>query len=255
LKDFTLDKYRQVLSAIKGLSIPVHGVADWIRCQPKDGILLRHDVDRRDHCALAMARAEKDYDIHSTYYFRCRADGFQRRIIEQIAGWGHEIGYHYEELAVAQGDMPRAWAMFQEHLERLRAIVPVDTIAMHGSPLSPHDNRALFRHHDLTELGLLGDAYLTLDYSGCFYFSDTGRTWHATPLNFRDQPMRCRLAAVSSTDELVHFIRHHHNERIALLSHPERWPNSVAGYIVSWISDKTANGIKRMILMRQAHLS
>ena len=249
MKDFTLEKYRQLLSAIKALQIPVYGVADWLRLQPRWGILLRHDVDRWTRHALFIAQAEKEIGIRATYYFRFLFNDFPQTVIRQIASLGHEIGYHYEDLAAAGGDYSQAVHLFQAHLNQLRAITPVATVAMHGSPLSKYDNRDLFKKFHCREFDLVGEAYLDIDYRDCYYLTDTGRTWKTTPLNFRDRPHACLTAPVASTDELIDFLQANKDRRIAILTHPERWSRSQSEYWFSWMFDQSINLGKRLILL------
>lgn len=255
MKDFTLEKYRDLLSAISTLQIPVYGIADWIRTQPRQGLLLRHDIDRQPANAIALAQTEKEFGVRATYYFRCSPKGFAVAVIRQIAACGHEIGYHYEDLSTAKGDLTRALDLFKKHLDELRAVVPVQTVSMHGSPASPYDNRDLLQGIDFGHFNIAGDALLSIDYSRCYYFTDTGRQWRATPLNFRDRPETCLTAPVSSTDELIKFIAAHKDQPLALAVHPERWPSSLGGYVLSCLSDFAVSWAKRFLLLTRGTLS
>jgi len=69
--------------------------------QPYALCILRHDVDREPGNSLATAKIESELGIKSTYYFRIVPESFDEKIIKKIAGLGHEIGYHYEELDTA----------------------------------------------------------------------------------------------------------------------------------------------------------
>ena len=61
-------------------------------------VILRHDVDRLPGNALKMAGLEHGMDIAATYYFRAVPVSWDEGIIREIAGMGHEVGYHYENL-------------------------------------------------------------------------------------------------------------------------------------------------------------
>ena len=52
---------------------------------------------------------------------------------------GHEIGYHYENMAKCNGTFEMAIEDFKNNLKKLREIAPVYTICMHGSPRSRWD--------------------------------------------------------------------------------------------------------------------
>lgn len=61
-------------------------------------IILRHDVDCLPHFALQTALIEHELGIKGTYYFRVVPESFDLKIMQKIAGLGHEIGYHYEDV-------------------------------------------------------------------------------------------------------------------------------------------------------------
>ena len=77
---------------------------------------MRHDVDRMPGNALKMAEVEHEFNIKSTYYFRVNNSVFKKEIIKKIASLGHEIGYHYECLDKAKGDLEKAIRIFQKDL-------------------------------------------------------------------------------------------------------------------------------------------
>ncbi len=62
-----------------------------------------------------------------------------------------------------------AYEDFKRNLERLRAIVAVSTVCMHGSPLSGIDNLDLLRKYDYKRLGLVAEPYLDFDFNQMFY--------------------------------------------------------------------------------------
>ena len=94
-------------------------------------VCLRHEVDRLPVNALKMAELEY-LGVQSTYYFRYIKSTYKEDIIQQIAEYGHEIGYHYKTLAKARGDVTLAHSIFKEELEAFRQIAPIDTVCMHG---------------------------------------------------------------------------------------------------------------------------
>jgi hypothetical protein len=70
-RDFTLEKYSELLQALKQ-NYTIMSVADYLAL-PKDEdfiAVLRHDVDKFPERATRMALLEKNLGIHSTYYFR-----------------------------------------------------------------------------------------------------------------------------------------------------------------------------------------
>ena len=87
---------------------------------------------------------------------------YDEEIIKQIADLGHEIGYHYENLSTCGGDLRLSIDDFRLNLEKLRKIYPVETICMHGSPLSKFDNRKLWERYDYRDFGIIGEPYFDI---------------------------------------------------------------------------------------------
>lgn len=213
--------------------------------------ILRHDVDRKPASALKMARIEKDMDVRSTYYFRTKKHVFKPDIIRKIAALGHEIGYHYESLSDQQGNREEAIRDFRQNLERLRSIVPVTTIAMHGAPLSRFDNRDLWnipaRNRFLIEkFGIKGEVYLDIDYSDIAYISDTGRNWKSAKANLRDHVDSSIKVDLENRKALVEYLKKPHGKLIFQI-HPERWSDSFTGYTVQFLTDMLINQVKRIL--------
>jgi hypothetical protein len=74
---------------------------------PKEKIvILRHDVDRKPGNSLVVAKIEKEAGIKASYYFRIVKESYDEDVIKQIAEMGHEIGYHYENLAEVSKNDP-----------------------------------------------------------------------------------------------------------------------------------------------------
>jgi hypothetical protein len=247
MRDFSLAAYRALMEAIKKEGIPVFGVKQWLVQKPAFGIVMRHDVDRKPRNAATMAELEAEFGVRSTYYFRITPNSFNEPIIRRIASLGHEIGYHYEDLSLAGGDKEKAIALFAKHLLKLRAIAPIETIAFHGRPLSPHDNVRLWDHYRLEDYGLLAEAFLSIDYSGVYYFTDTGRTWSSQGANLRDHAKNALTADVSTTEDLIGFVRSRKNGRVAIVAHPERWDDAMPSWFVQSLKDYAINGVKRVL--------
>jgi len=183
-------------------------------------------VDRRPENALRMADLEAEIGINgtpSTYYFR--RSTFNQDIIERIYNLGHEIGYHYEVMDKARGDVGVAHALFNSELERLRCWVPVKTCAAHGNPLTKYDNREFFESFDPGQFGLVGEA----EKVGGEYITDTGRD--KPEYNLKDWP---EGDGAGVTVDIYYNI------------HPERWNDGLAWYR-QWVFDWGCNLVKRCI--------
>ena len=247
MRDFSLFTYRRLLQAIKTAGMPALGISEWLKKRPSAGVMLRHDVDRKPDNALKAAKLENDIGISSTYYFRITSSSFAPEIIREVFGLGHEIGYHYEDLLLAKGDYEKALKLFCGHLEMLRKLVPIKTIAMHGSPFSPYDNRDLWKKYRYGDFGVSSEAFLDVDYSDMYYFTDTGRTWGRTRANIRDTVKSNLTAAATTTMQLIDFVEDNNDEKIALVMHPERWEDDIFCWSEQLIKDLLINAAKCVI--------
>ncbi|MGP9820439.1 hypothetical protein ACTZWW_10520 [Salinarimonas sp. NSM] len=208
--------------------LPGRALADGWPERP--AILLRHDVDRRAGRALAMARREAALGVSASYYVRRARGGFDVEAIRAIAALGHEIGYHYEDLARTDGDRVRARAAMRRHLAELRALVPVTTVCAHGSPLSRHDNVTVLDGIDPADLGVR-DLARSLPHAGVLYLTDSGRTFADTTANLRDRiPAALRAPEIATLADLADAVSACRYPRIHLNVHPERWTDEAAGW-------------------------
>ena len=189
MRDFTKIIYEELLNELRMAGYLFVGFEEYLNKieEKKKTVILRHDVDKSPRKALEMAEMEKMLGIRGTYYFRIKKDVFPEDEIKRIAAMGHEIGYHYEDLDVARGDVGAALASFKRNLERLREIVPVRTICMHGSPMSRFDNRKMWQDHDYRRYGIIGEPYFDIDFSKILYLTDTGRRWDGWRVSIRDK--------------------------------------------------------------------
>ncbi len=246
-RDFTLDKYRLLCQAIRESAMPVITIHEHLLDphQTERLLILRHDVDRCPRNALHMAELESEFELHSTYYFRFNPQVFKPEIIHQIADLGHEIGYHYETLSKARGNLSQALKLFERELAEFRKITQVHTICMHGSPLSPFDNRDLWKEYDFRQFNLTGEAFLSIDYRQIQYFTDTGRTWQRTQFNIRDFSPESQPADwVRSTDDLIAAVLQKTFSRMCITAHPERWAPTLPNWFFSLVFDQAANYAK-----------
>ena len=254
MRDFTLDAYRHYLNAIKKSYSKILRFDDFFKFDPElaSFCLIRHDVDRKPHNALRMAELEHSIGLTSTYFFRTKKHTFINDIISGIASLGHEIGYHYESLSDASGDMEKALEDSEKNLTRLRAVVPVSTIAMHGRPLSAYDNRKIWepaeQHSKLVDYyNVRGEVYLDIDYSDIAYISDTGRNWSPTKKNRRDVVDSQIALSFSNGQNLLNYLDHHPHPKLVFLVHPERWSDNRIEYGIQYLKDQVINFIKALV--------
>ncbi|MFP4557358.1 MAG: hypothetical protein ACLFNU_10845 [Bacteroidales bacterium] len=254
MRDFTHTAYQQYLSALK------ENIGTFLRFdefleaskEPKMFCLLRHDVDRKPHLALKMAKLEQSMGIKATYYFRMKKCSFRPKIIREISHMGHEVGYHYESLSDTNGDVNLALKDFEENLAKLREVATIKTCAMHGQPLKPYDNRDIWRikeNHEYlkNKLQILGEVYLDIDYTDIAYINDTGRNWTSGRANVRDKVYSSIKADFSSGKELLSYLSDSPHPKICFQIHPERWNNKTLGWAIQLMRDTAANTAKKLL--------
>ena len=117
MRDFTLKSYQSLLVAFQQAGYQFQTFEE-LMTSPVDGksVTMRHDVDELAWNALKMAQLEHQFGVRATYFFRIVKQSNVPEVIEQIVGLGHEIGYHYEDLALAEGDETKAMKTFEENL-------------------------------------------------------------------------------------------------------------------------------------------
>lgn len=250
-RDFTLDKYQE-LCEVLGRKYRVCTVFEYLSEKPEGNIaIVRHDVDRKIKNSLLMAEREHKLGIRSTYYFRYPFT-FRPEIIKKIRDLGHETGYHYEVLSKTNGDYAKAIALFKKELEAFRKIGPVDTICMHGSPLSKYNNRDLWKHYDYHSYGICGEAFLSFeqDAEPLHYVTDTGRTWSGKQ-SLRDVIRTSsdtnNPISLDTTDDLMAWIAGGSGKKIYLTIHPERWSSTVSEWLVWSFLDFGMNAGKKIL--------
>jgi len=253
-RDFTIDVYKELLDAIQNSDYRVLTMGAFFSRKKPDTamILLRHDVDRRPENALHMAEIESMYNIRSTYYFRFTKSVFKPNIMRQIEKAGHEIGYHYEVLDKARGDMTKAGRLFDFELAQMRSLVDIRTVCMHGNPLSPWDNRDFWNHYTLSQFGLTGEAYLSISDANIYYTTDTGRGWNRKNCNLKDAFPGYTISYMptfTSTRQMIVSIASGEYKRIYLQLHPNRWTGSLFQWNLQVIEDFIANMIKRVMAL------
>ncbi|ELY56414.1 hypothetical protein [Natronococcus jeotgali] len=252
-RDFTFEIYEELLQASLEAGYEHLTVREYIgrKKLPEKFIIHRHDVDRKPENALAMAQIEARNGISSTYYFRTIEKTFRLDLIPEIEKLGHEIGYHYEDMDRADGDVDLAHQSFEAELARMRAIANIDTVCMHGNPLTRYDNRDMWANRSPSEYGLLGEAYISMDFVDVTYFSDTGRTWVDGDLKVKDHPVgeSQKNIQVEDTNELIRIINDGEIHRLCLLSHPNRWAATKSEYMAELAKDTTTNVGKTVLTL------
>lgn len=253
--DFTLTAFENILKAALEAGYKFDSFENYLngKNDSKKLILLRHDVDKKPYNSLATAKLENKLGIVSTYYFRIVESSNVAQVINEIRDLGHEIGYHYEEMDLANGNYDEAVKIFEKNLEYFRTYYPVVTICMHGSPMSNYDNKQIWEKINYRDYGIIGEPYYDVNFSVFGYLTDTGRSWNGEKVSVRDKvktdPYKLNLK--TSFEVIEAFKNKRLPDKIMITTHPQRWNNSLVPYIEEFVMQKIKNVIKRVIVKKQ----
>ncbi|WP_034230162.1 polysaccharide deacetylase family protein [Aquimarina pacifica] len=242
--DFTLQQYRALLHALINNKYEFQTFDQFIRQPKKKVIILRHDVDLLPYNSLDFAKIQSEYGIKGTYYFRAVPESWDTNVILEIADLGHEIGYHYECLTTTNGDMSAGISDFESNLSALRALTPVSTICMHGSPLSKYDSKKLWSTYKYQDYDIIGEPYFDIDFNDVFYLTDTGRKWDGQGTSVRDKVKTKFTRRYRHTPEIIEVINAAvFPDRVMFTFHPQRWNDN----IVKWGKELVFQNVKNVV--------
>lgn len=259
-KDFTLKKYTELLQGLKNGGYRFVTFGQY--CSDKDAlgerfVILRHDVDLKAANSLAAAKIEQSLGITASYYFRVVEQSNKPDIINDIVALGHEIGYHYEDMAICDGDVVKAIKHFESQLSYFRQYYPVTTICMHGAPRSKYDGRDLWKQYKYQDFGIVGEPYFDVDFSKVFYLTDTGRRWDGFNVSVRDkipvyQDVWVRQGWVyHATDNLLEALRNgSFPKQLMMTTHPQRWTDNKLEWTKEKLGQSAKNVVKRLLVHR-----
>ncbi len=243
-KDFTVAIYRCLLDALLEEGYVFQTFRQYLEAPAGKVIMLRHDVDARKLHSLQFARIQHQKGVVGTYYFRMVPQSFDERIIREIEELGHEVGYHYEDMDFSNGDPHEAIRLFEQHLERLRAVADISTICMHGSPRSRYDNKDVWTYYDYRDFDIMGEPYFDLDFEQVFYLTDTGRRWDGHRVSVRDKVADHFGLSFHTTHELIDAVRRGGlPDRVMINFHPQRWTDDR----LLWTREKYVQQLKNTV--------
>ncbi len=246
-KDFTIKILKELLNELKKRNYEFITFLDSLNCKKDRYVILRHDIDKLTKSTLKIAEIENEFGIKGTYYFRALKCSFNIEIIKKVVSLGHEVGYHYEDLAIAKGDYEKAIEIFKRNLEMFRKYYPVQTICMHGNPLSRWDNRLLWQRYDYKNFGIIGEPYFNVDFNEVFYLTDTGRRWDGIG-SVRDKVNNKIKNKYKTTEDIIIDIRKDIFPNKTLFTiHPQRWTDDSIIWIIELIRQFIKNKIKRYL--------
>jgi len=274
---FTFNSYRRLLDLIAECGYGIYGIEQILTAR-RDGnlpdgnyVAIRHDVDYFPNRAIAMAKIEAEKKFAVTYYIRRRFFDADLESVRQIAGMGHQIGYHYEEVDTSQNAPGNqighdAVEFFIGSLLDIDQLgFPIRSVCAHGNPLTDVDNRQVVHllrdqayieklslRHDRAEIAekisdrLVGDA--SIDITGNdfdLYIPDTGR--FNPKYNLKDRIDNCPIAGLSNLDDLQRILTGGNYPRVYMNMHPDRWSGDIATWLFDFAFDTAKNTLKRFM--------
>ena len=252
--DFTLKIYTQLLKALQQQGFFFQTFEEFLQEQKPKSIVLRHDVDRLPENSLQTARIENELGIKGSYYFRAVPESWDERIIKEISGLRHEIGYHYENLTTCKGNFEKAIKDFELNLSKLRKLVPVKTICMHGSPFSKWDSKDLWQKYNYTDYGIIGEPYFDVNFNEVFYLTDTGRRWNGNKVSVRDKVVNNEQFTMNNFRNTQNIIQAANTgnlpSQIMFTIHPQRWTNNHVLWAKELVMQNIKNVVKRLFFVK-----
>ncbi|PID94136.1 MAG: hypothetical protein CSA95_04355 [Bacteroidetes bacterium] len=253
--DFTINAYRELLFVLKNKGYEFITFQEYCKNTVYDKvIILRHDVDLLPYNSLRFAQIQAEFGVKGSYYFRAVPESWDEAVIKDIAKLGHEVGYHYENMDTARGDVQAAKQDFEHNLEALRQLVDVQTICMHGSPRSSYDNKDLWKDNSYRDYGIMGEPYFDMDFDDFFYLTDTGRRWDGWRVSVRDKVSQ--QAQWNEKGWVYHrtfdIINAAQNEilplRIMFTFHPQRWHANSLPWLKELVLQNVKNAVKYFVV-------
>ena len=249
MRDFTYLKYEKLCEALLENNFKPKTILDYFTQKETSGkyFVMRHDVDKKPLNSLEIAKIENRLGISSTFYFRTTKDVFIEDIIQQISNLGHEIGYHYEVLALFNGDRQKAIKRFKSDISKIGQLAKVKSISRHGSPGSKWDEHDLWSTYNYLDFGIECEAYIDIDYDSVHYVTDTGRCWNGDKFNIRDKVFsNLEKLDVGNTTELINSIKVLDKD-IIINTHPQRWNDNYLPWFNELWMQNTKNIFKGLI--------
>lgn len=251
-RDFTVVKYQRLMDALISAGYAFQTFEAYLQSPLDKVVILRHDVDRNPGNSQIFALLEHQRGIRATYYFRIVPSSLHNDKLQEIKNMGHEIGYHYEDMDRAKGNPDSAIVSFEQNLCMLRKLAPINTICMHGSPLSKYDNKDLWKHYDYRSYHIIGEPYFDLNNEKVFYVTDTGRKWNYSGASIRDKVKGPFQVELSNTDSLIDMIISTKTpDQMMITTHPQRWNDDLAPWVIELIGQSIKNLFKRLLVQRQ----
>ncbi|MBN1250645.1 MAG: hypothetical protein JXR51_14975 [Bacteroidales bacterium] len=252
MRDFSLDIYKKLLLTLSEAGYEFKTFEQFVSENVNNKVvILRHDVDRAPKNAVKMAKIENELDIRASYYYRIVNESFNEKSINTIVKLGHELGYHYEDLALAKGKTENAIKEFEKNLNTFKKFYPVKTMCMHGSPMSKWDNRLIWQQFDYKDFGIIAEPYFDIDFNKLFYITDASRAWNNEEVTLRDKVDTNYNYQINSTLDIIKMLENgNFPNELMISTHPHNWADSYIEWIKIYIWQTIKNQVKKYLVKK-----
>ena len=102
--------------------------------------------------------------------------------------------------------------------------------------------------HDFSKFGIIGEAFLSLDYIRIHYYTDTGRGWNNQTSNVLDKVKTVLVnKKITSTKNFIESLKDFNNS-ICITTHPQRWTDNILEWSLELLLQNIKNIGKKLFL-------
>ena len=220
-------------------------------------LVLKHDIENTVPKAYRLAEIEHKYGHRGSYYAHAYLlnDPKNVDLLKKMQAMGHEISYHYDVMDSNHGNLDGAIREFEENRQRFEKLgFPIITVCQHGNPVVERvgytSNRDFFRSYRVQDL-YPNIADIMVDYKDKYhtdysYFSDAGRKFKLIfdPINNDIVNSDDKNIPYEDLNELMEALP----SKAIISTHPHRWTDSAASYIVKEKAFKIIKGTAKLAM-------
>lgn len=220
-------------------------------------LVLKHDIENTVPKAYKLAEIENKYGHRGTFYAHAYLldDPQNVELLRKMQAMGHEISYHYDVMDSNHGNLDGAIREFEENRQRFEKLgFPIITVCQHGNPVVERigytSNRDFFRSSRVQAL-YTNIADIMVDYKEKYhtdysYFSDTGRKFKLIydPINNDIINTDDKNIPYEDLNALLEALP----SKAIISTHPHRWTDSAASYIVKEKAFKIIKGTAKLAM-------
>lgn len=190
---FTYDSYRHLICLLREHH---YNLTDYYNYKGiQHPCILRHDIDWSPSRAFQLAKVEMELDVRSTYFVLLTSDFYNvfsakcRDILQFIAGMGHTIGLHFDEVAYLKilhrdGKLkPNEYTRTLKSLIQKEAEILSNAIDLKINVVSMHRPSTFCLESDLQIPGII-NTYSQEFFKNFKYLSDSRRHWREDALAY-----------------------------------------------------------------------